>query len=144
MKLLTRDTDYAINALCYIATSKKKVVSVPELVHCLKIPRPFLRKILQILNKEGLLISYKGQGGGFKLALSPKKIFLIDLVNVFQGPIKLSDCLRKKKRCNKINICPLREKIDSVEKYIVSEFETITMASLIKNGDWPNGKKKNN
>jgi DNA-binding IscR family transcriptional regulator len=43
-------------------------------------PGPFLRKMLQILNKEGLLISYKGKDGGFALTLPPEKISLIDLM----------------------------------------------------------------
>ena len=55
MKLITRDTDYAIRALCFIARFKKKIVSVSELVKVLKIPRPFLRKILQTLNKKRIL-----------------------------------------------------------------------------------------
>jgi len=97
LKLITRNTDYAIRALCYIATHKADVVSVKELVRCLKIPRPFLRKILQGLNKKGILRSYKGKGGGFVLAVGPEKIFIGDLIRIFQGPIKLQEHTFKKK-----------------------------------------------
>lgn len=144
MKLITRDTDYAINALCFIAECNKRPVSVSELVNRLKMPRPFLRKILQILNKKELLNSYKGQGGGFELALAPNKIFLVDLIEIFQGPIKLNECIFKKRICPRINICPLKEKIDSIKKYVVSELKSITIASLLKKGKWSNGKKENN
>ena len=58
MKLITRNTDYAIRALCFIARKKKQVVSVKELVSKLRIPKPFLRKISQRLNKERILVSY--------------------------------------------------------------------------------------
>jgi Rrf2 family protein len=105
MKLITRDTDYAVRALCFIAESKKEIVSATELVKNLKAPRPFLRKILQILNKKRLLRSYKGLGGGFSLRISPQKIFLIDLIEIFQGPLKLNECIFKKRICPNIKTC---------------------------------------
>ena len=52
MKLITRDTDYAIRALCCIAGSGKKELSVRDLTDRLAMQRPFLRKILQKLNKD--------------------------------------------------------------------------------------------
>ncbi|MFC1576579.1 RrF2 family transcriptional regulator [Candidatus Omnitrophota bacterium] len=135
MKLITRDTDYAIRALCYIAKDKGKIVSVKKLVKDLKIPRPFLRKILQILNKENLLKSYKGKGGGFRLALDPAKIFVIDLIRVFQGPVNLSEHIFKKKVCSHIKVCILKKKLDTIEKYVISELASITVASLMPECD---------
>ena len=64
MKLITRDTDYALRALIRIAVSGKQVVSVSELVNELAIPRAFLRKVLQKLTKHSVLISVKGNQGG--------------------------------------------------------------------------------
>ena len=132
MKLITRDTDYAIRALCYIAKSKVDIVSVVSLVKELKIPRPFLRKILQILNKKRILKSYKGQGGGFSLAVAPNKIFLVDLINIFQGRLKLNECIFKKSICPNIKTCKLKKKIDAIEKYVISQLKDITISFLLK------------
>lgn len=132
MKLITRDTDYAIRAICFIAKQKNRIITVTELVNKLKIPRPFLRKILQILNKEKLLKSYKGKGGGFRLSSEPNKIFLVNLIKIFQGPFKLNDCFLKKSICPDIRSCILKKKIDAIEKYIVSELNSISIASLLK------------
>lgn len=132
MRLITRNTDYAVRALCFITKRKKERVSVRELVRNLKIPRPFLRKILQILNKEGVLKSYKGRRGGFTLALLPERIFLVDLVKIFQGPIELSECIFKKRVCPNKNTCLLKKKIDSIKRYVVSELKSVTIASLLK------------
>jgi len=133
MKLITRDTDYAIRALCYIAKHKKKIVSVTDLVKELKIPRPFLRKILQRLNKKKLLKSYKGTGGGFTLFGPPKNIFVTDLIKIFQGPIKLNEHIFKKRSCPHIKTCVLRKKLDRIERRVVSDLKAITVASLIRN-----------
>ena len=133
MKLITRDTDYAVRALCYIAKDGKKIVSVSELVAELKIPRAFLRKILQILNKKKLLISHKGQGGGFALAKKRiDRIFLIDLIRIFQGRLKLNECFFKKDTCPNVKVCPLKKEIDAIERHITKELESISIASLLK------------
>ena len=130
MKLITRDTDYAVRALCRITDYKEQPVSVDELTKSLKIPKAFLRKILQVLSKEKILRSYKGKGGGFILAVSMDKIYLKDLMDIFQGPIKLNECIFKKKICPNIRACPLRKKVTKIERYVFSELKSITLASL--------------
>ena len=132
MKLITRDTDYAIRALCYIAKKKKKIISVKELTSALKIPKPFLRKILQRLNKGKVLKSYKGKGGGFTLSRSPGKIFIIDLIRIFQGPVKLSGHIFKKGICPHIKTCILKRKLDAIEEHVIAKLKAITIASLLK------------
>ena len=133
MKLITKNTDYAIRALCTMAENNndKKISSVSELVKELKIPRPFLRKILQILHKEKILNSYKGQGGGFSLAIAPDKIFIVNLIEIFQGPLKLNNCAFIKNICPDVNSCRLRRKIDSIERHVLSELKSTTITSLL-------------
>ncbi|MFA6281990.1 MAG: Rrf2 family transcriptional regulator [Candidatus Omnitrophota bacterium] len=131
MKLITRDTDYALRAICFIAKNKGKIVSVSEIEQELKIPRPFLRKILQILNKKKILISYKGIGGGFTLVDSFKGITLIDLMRAFQGPLHINECLFKKAKCPNTKKCPIRKKIKNIEQYVLKELGSVTLYSLV-------------
>lgn len=131
MKLITRDTDYGLRALCMIALKKEKVVSVSELLRKLPIPRPFMRKILQMLQKAKVLRSYKGKGGGFSLAKSARRIYLLDLMRIFQGPLTLNECFLNKKACPDIAKCPLRKKLDTIERRVFLELKGITVASLL-------------
>jgi Rrf2 family protein len=132
VKLITRNTDYAVRALCCIAEQKQEVISADQLVKSLKMPRPFLRKILQTLNKKGLLNSSKGKGGGFTLPVSPEKITLTDVMEIFQGPIRLNECKFKKSDCPYITDCLLKKKIDEIEKEVIIKLKAITIASIIK------------
>ncbi|TRZ96224.1 Rrf2 family transcriptional regulator [bacterium] len=132
MKLITRDTDYAVRAICFMAKSKGKVVSVPVLVKELKVPYPFLRKILQQLNKKRILKSQKGSGGGFQLAVPAERISLVELIGIFQGPFKLNECILRKRLCPNVSRCSLSKKIKNMEKYIMHELQNITVASLLK------------
>lgn len=131
MKLITRDTDYAIRALCYIARNKGDMVTAKDMVGGLKIPRPFLRKILQALNREGILKSHKGRDGGFTLARAPEEIFLIELMKAFQGPFKLNEHIFKNSPCPHEMTCRLKKKLDKIEGYVKSQLENITLKSLM-------------
>jgi len=131
MKLITRDTDYAIRAVSYMAKNKNKIISVTELVKKLRVPRPFLRKILQVLDKKGLLKSQKGKGGGFILEALPRDIFLLDLMKIFQGRFSLNECFLKKHACPHTRDCPLREKINKIERYVINELKSISIAYLL-------------
>ncbi len=132
MKLITRDTDYALRALCFIAKDKEKIISAAELVRELKIPRSFLRKVLQVLNRKKILKSYKGKGGGFILALPVQKIFLVDLIEIFQGPLRINECFFKKMSCPNTKTCILRKKINNIEKNVIKELKSITLSSLLR------------
>ena len=132
MKLITKYTDYAVRALVFIVKQKEEIVSVGKLVKDLKIPRPFLRKILQVLNKKGILRSYKGQGGGFRLRISPERIYLLDLIKIFQGRLKLNECVFKNSICPNIKTCKLHKRLESIQKYVISELKSITLESLLE------------
>lgn len=133
MKFINRDTDYAIKALCFLAQAKEKekIISVSELVQKLKIPRPFLRKIFQKLNQGKILRSYKGNGGGFSLAMPAKSILLVDLIKIFQGEFQLNSCLFKKGICPDVRVCLLKHKLEEIERHVVRELKSITIESLL-------------
>lgn len=132
MKLITRDTDYALRAVCFIAKNKERLYPVSSLVKNLRIPGPFLRKLLQVLHNKGILNSFKGKGGGFSLAKPPEYIFLTDIMHIFQGEFCLNECSLGKGICPHTKDCPLRERILRIEKYVRKELSSVAVASLIK------------
>lgn len=132
MKLISRNTDYAVRAVCFIANQKDKLVTADELVKHLDIPRPFLRKILQILNRRNILKSHKGTGGGFELGRKSGSIYLVELIEAFQGPFKLNECFFKRELCPNRKSCYLKKKIDSIESKVYSELRNITIKSIME------------
>jgi Rrf2 family protein len=135
MKIITRDTDYAIRALCCIVGSASGKVTVTDLSEELDIPRPFLRKIFQKLNKKGVLRSFKGKKGGFFLAADPRKITILDLVEILQGVFRLSDHMFKGKICPEIRTCYLKKRLDKLEKNVKKDLASITISELVRQGD---------
>ena len=134
MKLLTRDTDYAVRAICCMASKPGQLITVKKLADDLKMPRAFLRKILQRLNKVGLVRSTKGSGGGFRLSGDPRKITLADLIEAFQGPLSINECTFKKRACPNRRECPLKSKIEEIEDYVAAELRSTSIGSLLTKG----------
>ena len=132
MKLITRNTDYAIRALAYMAGKGSGLTSTTELVKALKIPRQFLRSILQKLGRKRFVRSYKGIAGGFKLLKRPSSIYIKDVAEAFQGAFRLNECFLGKSICPNKKRCVLKKKIDNIEKYVVSEMSSIAISDLLK------------
>lgn len=131
IKLIKKDTDYAVKALLYIAKKSNGRISATELSRRLKIPYPFLRTILQILNSKGILVSFKGKGGGFALARSPEKIYLTELIKILQGPVNLSECIFQASVCPGSRTCRLRRIMLRLQKIVVAELKPVTLANML-------------
>jgi len=131
MKLINKDTDYAIRVLLFMAKNKDDKFCASDISDKLKISKSFLRKILQVLNAKGILSSFKGKSGGFRLKMHPSKIFLTDLIKIFQGPVELTNCFIKKKPCSDKNKCLVRGKLQEIERYVKHQLESISIQSLM-------------
>ena len=132
MDLIRRDTDYAVRAILYVVKAGKEVVSTAELQRELKLPRPFMRKIFQTLQRKGILKSLKGNRGGFVLAKTPQEISLLTLMRIFQGKFSLAECLFKKRICPNRKLCVVRKKVKNIESLVLRELEGITIKELLK------------
>ncbi len=131
MKLLTKQTDYTIRAILHLAFKPKEFVSSKTISEDEQIPLQFLRRILQTLAKEKILISKEGAAGGVKLKKEPCKIKLTNLINLFQGEVELTDCLFRKNICRNRPTCVLRKRIKKIEKKVLNELENISIGTLI-------------
>lgn len=135
MKFITRDTDYALRALIFMAKrlkeSKAEVISVEEIIQRERLPKVFLRGLLQRLAKEGILASYKGKGGGFSFLKSPGEIRLTGIINIFQGPVDLRHCFLGKDICPRRKRCKMRKTIGAINNMVNKELNGITISALI-------------
>jgi len=132
MKLITKNTDYAIRALLEIGCHKNAFISARDIARHQKIPYQYLRKILQVLIKNGMIVSKEGSRGGFHLCQDPHKIKLVDVIVMFQGPIEFSECMFRKQLCPNRSRCVLRPHLLAIEKEVTKKFATLSIGKLLK------------
>jgi Rrf2 family protein len=137
MRLITKETDYAIRAVAALARRPGAFVSSAEIAESEKIPLPFLRRILGQLLAADLVVSREGASGGVMLKSSPERIMVLDVMRAFQGPVELSACMFRKRLCANRGTCVLRKRIQEIERNVAAQFGDISIADLV--GDGANG-----
>lgn len=132
MRLIKKDTDYAVRALTFIASNKDKHFNAKEISRELDISYPYIRKLLQIFNKHDILSSAKGKGGGFKIIKEPDKIYFKDIIQIFQGGINIKHCFVKSNNCPNVMTCLINKKLSKIENLIRDELYPVSIQSLIE------------
>ena len=138
--MLSNTSKYAIRAVIYLALNagEEKKIGIKQISKDLKIPTPFLGKILQTLAKQKLLSSTKGPHGGFGLGKSAEEISLIDIVDIIDGQDIFNECLIRLEDCNSREPCSMHEKYVEIRKNLMALFQKEKISALvdeIKEGD---------
>ena len=95
MKLSCR-SEYALLALVYLARHQNgRYISVQTIAAAQEIPPKFLEQILLTLRLARYLLSSKGKHGGFRLAKSPDKIHLAEIIRLFDGALAPTESVSK-------------------------------------------------
>ena len=90
-----------------------------------------LAKVAQNLARAGVLESYTGPNGGFRLTKSPHKIFLLDLLEAVDGTNSIESCVLSLSKCGENNPCPLHDHWKAVKLEIEKIVAEMTLAELI-------------
>ncbi len=104
---ITRETDYAVRCVHYLSGKRGAVTMVEEVSREMCIPRSFLAKILQKLNKASIVKSYRGVKGGFELARHPRKINMLEVIEAIQGPVAMNVCALDERMCDFSSTCSI-------------------------------------
>lgn len=138
--MLSSSSKYAINAVLYIAVhaSEAKKLRANEIAEAIKLPSPFLAKLLQNLSREHIVSSTKGPKGGFFLTPEAKQLPLIEVVKSIDGVERLEDCVLGLKKCSSEQPCPVHFSVQPFKKKFVRELEENSIehfAEKVKKGE---------
>lgn len=81
-------SDYALRALIELASrADGGPVSAEELGRAQEIPHNFLQAILADLRRAGIVISQRGQSGGWRMARPADDVSVADVIRAVDGPL---------------------------------------------------------
>jgi len=81
-------SDYALRALIELASRKDgSPVSAEELGRLQEIPHGFLQAILADLRRADIVVSQRGQSGGWRFARKPESVTVADVIRAVDGPL---------------------------------------------------------
>lgn len=127
--------EYGVRAILDIALSgDREPVRVREIARRQGIPMRFLEQVMASLKKAGLVESYRGAQGGYRLAHAAADISLADIVQAVEGPITLMECISDTERgaCDQASRCVIRDVWRDVQDSMVRSLNAVSLESVCK------------
>jgi Rrf2 family transcriptional regulator, iron-sulfur cluster assembly transcription factor len=91
----------------------------------------YLGKLLQSLTHEGLVVSQKGLGGGFRLARRPEDITLFDIADPIEQVSRWQGCFMGRATCSSDSPCPVHNRWQEVREAYLEFLRDTTIAELV-------------
>ena len=132
--MLSQTAEYALRTVLYLADrGGDRLIGADELATALRLPRNYLSKTLHRLTRERILLSARGKGGGFRLAVDPARLTLLRVVEPFDAISAERRCLLGRPACDDRHPCPAHHRWKTVSARVADFFRNTTVAELIKN-----------
>ncbi len=137
--MLSNQSKYAIRAILFLAiyTNKSNKIGSKKVADMIKVPAPFLAKILQILTNAKLVRSSKGPNGGFYLTEKELSNNLLDIIECIDGLESFESCYVGLPRCSDENPCAIHHIASPCRDSLIHELTVRTIADFAeetKNG----------
>jgi Rrf2 family protein len=130
--MLSRSCVHAIRAVVVLAgLPPDAYCGTTAIAESTGAPRNYLGKLLLQLSRRGLVESQKGLGGGFRLAMSPDRITLHDVVESIEDVTRWKECAFGGKQCTDETPCPLHDRWGAVRTAYLSLLKDTSIAELV-------------
>jgi FeS assembly SUF system regulator len=95
-----------------------------------RLSRPTVSKVLKGLQRAGLVISSRGAQGGYRLARAPELITAAQILDVFEGPIAITECSGASSQCGIERLCRVGGAWQRINAAIRRALEDVTLHQL--------------
>ena len=130
--MLSRTSTQIVQALIELAKlADGECEGAASIAERIKAPQNYLGKLLQQLANEGIVISRKGSGGGFRLGRDPKTITLYDVVGSVENVDSWTSCALGVKKCSDVSPCPVHDRWKAVRDTYFDFLQKTTIADLV-------------
>lgn len=129
--MISQTTEYALRAAVFLAMNRQKAFTANEIAAVTKVPAAYLSKVLQSLAKADIVISQRGAGGEFILAIAPESISILDVVNAVDPIQRIKTCPLDLKS-HGTTLCALHARLDGACAAIEKVFADTTLSELLE------------
>jgi len=135
--MLSATCKYGIRAVIFIASRPDPKINtgLKQISDELRIPRPYLAKILQALSRKKILHSSKGPHGGFYLLVPPGKLTLMDIIEAIDGGDFFDSCYVTGEKCSfdqpDKGVCILHDELRKEKDNLAKFFSSKTIGDLV-------------
>ena len=128
---LSRKGDYALRAVIQLAIANNSHRSISDISGAANIPRNFAAKILKQLTDAGLLKSFTGKNGGYRLVKPAENISFREIIEAVEGPIIINRCLDGSADCNRVSFCRMYDVWKVTQDKMLELLENVKIGNVI-------------
>jgi FeS assembly SUF system regulator len=138
MLRISKLTDYAILIMVEL-TRDGEMLSAHALAERIHVEGPTASKVLKLLAGSGLLESYRGASGGYRVGRSAAEISVAEVIAAIEGPIAMTECSVEEGLCSQEDSCELRSNWQRISLAVAQALRDVSLAEMSA----PVGRKPN-
>jgi len=133
MLKLSKRTEYAFMAARYLALNNSGHYSTAkEIAENYDISHQLVAKILQILARNKIAVSYQGVKGGYTLNKMADEISLYDILSAIEDKHTLTKCMNDdEESCAHLDGCKIRDPLVEIQNKIDNLFQQTTLKQIL-------------
>ena len=132
MLRVSRLTDYATVVMTCIAAHPDDVLSTAQIADETRLELPTVSKLLKSLGHAGLVESFRGVNGGYRLARPAQAISLADVVEAMEGPIGMTECGVTEGQCEREAQCGVRGSWQRINSVLDHALRAVSLADMLR------------
>jgi Rrf2 family transcriptional regulator, nitric oxide-sensitive transcriptional repressor len=122
--MFSQTVEYALRAMVQLAADAPSASTTREIAAKTKVPSAYLAKVLQSMRRAGLIHSRRGVGGGVTLAMPPKDISLLEVIDAVEP-------LQRTRSKSRSAASPLQRTLDAALGQIRETFASVSLADML-------------
>ena len=138
MLRISKLTDYAILMMVELARDGE-VLSAHALAERIHVEIPTASKVLKLLAGAGLLESYRGPNGGYRVCRTAAEVSVAEVIAAIEGPIAMTECAVEEGLCSQEDSCGLRGNWQRISLAVAQALRGVSLAEMSA----PAGRKSN-
>ena len=129
---VSRLTDYATVVMTCIAAHPDDVLSTAQIAEEAHLELPTVSKLLKSLGHAGLVDSFRGVNGGYRLARPAQEISVAEIVEAMEGPLGMTECSLSEGHCDREAQCGVRGSWQRINNILDNALRTMSLADMLR------------
>ena len=130
MLRVTKLTDYATVVMTCLGGPAEALRTAHELAERSRLVLPTVSKLLKQLARAGLVDSFRGVHGGYRLAREPARISVAEIVAAIEGPFGVTECSVHQGQCGDESHCGVRGNWRKISLAIETALKNVSLADM--------------
>jgi len=128
---ISKLADYAILLMVELAAAEgDEVLSAQALAERAGIELPTASKVLKLLGSAGLVASFRGPHGGYRVERDATEINVAEIIAAIEGPVAMTECSIHEGLCSVEASCNARENWQKISRAVAGALERVSLAEM--------------